>query len=361
MTQMNPYGGTGQQSPEGFTPQQQQQPQPGWGAVAAQQPVYAFQQAPPGYQQAAPQAFQQAPPMYQQAPPAYQPWGAGQVAQAPHPIGAFGQHHVLPLSVQPAQSRRTPIAAAIVALLLLVGGVVVSGVLSGNSDPPAAAATPAAKKPAAGVATPPSDAAVPAAPKPNPPAKKPAPKPGAAPRGGTWVAVTAANSGTLGAPYKIAAPRDHDFERGEIGDVGEEAEHIDLYMTDGAQTQQLFVLSMPGAPDLADGALPPALLRQVRQSGMSSAKSARSLPGTSVAAVAGFRATGFDYTQRDEDGTLQRVRMLFFAHQGTVYAVGWVAEAEGFAGTVSTFQHIVGTMTFTGERSTEAPSDSTET
>lgn len=158
--------------------------------------------------------------------------------------------------------------------------------------------------------------------------------------------MTTANSGTVGAPYRIAAPHDFAVKRGKRASTVK-SDHLDVYLTDAGVTQELGLLSFAWA-DLPEGTLPPSLVKELRSGWLAGKKGRIGLAGTSVATIAGVRATGFDFTTTDTDGTKTHARVLFFGHGGTLHTALWFASSATFASTLPTFQRVVATMTFTG-------------
>jgi len=244
--------------------------------------------------------------------------------------------------------RTSLIAAATVVALLVAAGFASAAQSNKKSAGPVVihkkapiAAVPSAtpsgqatvKAPAAGTAATPAK---------KPLAKKPAATKPAAPV--TWIDITKANSGTAGASYQLAAPKDYTFQRGK-GVATSKSDHLDVYMYDGNDTVELGLLSYAWE-GLPNGTLPTELVRQLRKSWLTKGKTG--LGGTSVATIGGIRATGFDYTKVDPDGTRMRVRMLFFGHGGTLHTAIWFAPEAGFAATIPAFQHVVATLKFTG-------------
>jgi hypothetical protein len=308
-----------------------------------------------------------------QAPPAWAPAPNAAYPQPyPQPYSQPTQPYPQPTQpywqpqrgYQPAPPRggksgRRPVIALIVVVALLIVGGLVSSAMS-DTDSPAAPpvrqpvrTAPAAKAPAT-AAPKPAATTKPLAAAPKAPAKKPAAKPAPAPV--TWVEITKANSGTAGASYQIAAPKDYTFERG-TGTATAKEDHLDLYLTDGAATVELGLLSYAWE-GLPNGTLPPALVKELRK-GWLTTKGRVGLPGTSIATVGGIKATGFDYTKVDKDGTKMRARLVFFGHGGTLHTAIWFAPADGFAATVPTFQHIVATLKFTGTSTRQRPKSAT--
>jgi hypothetical protein len=159
------------------------------------------------------------------------------------------------------------------------------------------------------------------------------------------VQITRANSGTAGASYEIGAPQGYTFERGS-GVASSKNDHLDVYMGDRGGTVELGMLSYAWE-GLPNGTLPADLVAELRH-GWLSAKGKTGLAGTSVATVGGVKATGFDYTKVDKDGTKMRARVVFFGHGGTLHTAVWFAPSAGFAATLPTFQRIVATLKFTG-------------
>ena len=249
---------------------------------------------------------------------------------------------------------RKSMLIALAAVLGLVATIALGSSLSSTNAPQGATLPPRRVVPAAKPAKPampakpaaPSAKAPPARPKVKAPAGKRVPLPAVAPTGTAWVPITTANSGTVGAPYRIAAPRDFAVERGKRASSVKN-DHLDLYLTDGGATQELGLLSFAWA-GLPEGTLPPSLIKDLRGGWLTGKKGRVALAGTSVATIAGVRATGFDFTTTDPDGTKIHARVLFFGHGGTLHTALWFAPSTQFAATLPTFQHMVATMTFTG-------------
>ena len=282
----------------------------------------------------------------QGTPQAYQPWGSGQII-APQFAPTAGGRRSLP--------GRTSVIAGVVVLALIAFGVVFSG--SRKAHDRRSAAGPLAGSAAAPVAEPAAKLPVPDKAPAKVPARKPAAKPVAAPLGGRWVAITRANSGTVGASYQIASPRDFTFKRGKLNSTAK-SDHLDVFIGDGGETQEFGLLSYAWE-GLPNGTLPPGLIKALRKGWTMQRKGRVALPGTSVATLAGVRATGFDFTERYTDGTKMRFRVVAFGHGGTLHTAVWVAPAADFAATLPMFQRIASTMTFTGASTRERPTSST--
>jgi hypothetical protein len=163
--------------------------------------------------------------------------------------------------------------------------------------------------------------------------------------GGKCVDVTSANSGSVGAPYRIAAPKEYTVERGKRRGRPDD-DHLDVYITNAAQTHEVALLSYAWE-GLSNGTLSPKTVTLVR-AGWLRDKQRVAVPGTSAATVAGVRATGFDYTYTSPGGAKYRGRVLFFGHGGTLHTALFYAPAKTFAATVPTLERIAATMKFTG-------------
>jgi hypothetical protein len=272
-----------------------------------------------------------------QVPAGYVPWGSAAVL--PQPFAPF------PPSPNHRRRRVSVIALVVVSAVLVVGSV--ASDISHKPDPQPVVVR---KRP---VATAPSVAAAgqaPATPKkaavPPPAAvQKPAPKPAGVPLGGKWVQVTSDNSGTVGAPYRIAAPKGYVTEYGKRGG-NPDNDHMDLFLTDAGQTHELGIFSFAWE-GLPEGPLRPETVKLVR-GGWLRNKKRIALPGTSVATIGGVRAAGFDYTYVMADGIKYHGRVVVFGHAGTMYSVLFYAPATTFAKRLVALERIAATMTFTG-------------
>jgi hypothetical protein len=229
---------------------------------------------------------------------------------------------------------RLPMIALVLVVLLGAAGAAYStGILGGKAAKPAPV-VPHKKAPVVAPKT-----VVPSAPAVVAPVK-PAPKPVVKPLIGKTLSVTKANSHTYGGAYSLTVPT------GWVSQLKVDATkdlNGDVAVGHKRTGQALLLGSVP--PAYAKGPLTAATLSKIKAQQATDNPTAKFLPGTVKATIAGRPATGFDMTDVDQ-GVAFTARFLTFERNGVLYDVVWTARSAAYGDSLTTFNQLLASVKF---------------
>ncbi|MEP7054361.1 MAG: hypothetical protein ABI912_03860 [Actinomycetota bacterium] len=231
---------------------------------------------------------------------------------------------------------RTPLVGLLVVLLLLAGAAVYgSGILNKKKDSPVL--VPKGKAPVASASA--SAAPAPVVVAPVTPSAVVKPKPVVKPLVGKPLAVTKANSRTYSTGYTITIPTGW---TSKLKNSHTAINNGDLIMLNEKTGQ---VLTINSLPQVVSGPVTADDLSEAQASVRKVNPTAKFLPGTVNATIAGVPALGWDMTATIS-GQPYKVRTMVL-RRGTVgYVVVWASPPAAFSTSLTTFNQLVASVKF---------------